>query len=354
MRPLLHLSGLLLSCLLLQSGPLAAQPLQLPEPLEVLPQQDPAKVELGRALFFDRRLSGDGTVSCAVCHIPDEAFADGQKISGAYPTNKHWRHTNSLLNVGYLDVFFWDGRSRSLEDQALGPIHSSFEMNLNPRFLVAKLREIPEYQELFVKACGGGATQERILDSLAAFERTLVVNDSPFDRYLRGEDEALSAQAKQGLEIFFGPRGNCGQCHSGPLLSDQKFHNLGVAELPELISDPQHRTTRNFFLGEMGLPPMERDPGYYAISRREKVLGAFRTPPLRQVEQSAPYMHNGSLGSLSEVIEFFNRGGGEDPNKSKLLKPLGLNEDEKQALEVFLRSLSGSYPQVRAPRPPGL
>lgn len=345
--------SLWLLCLLLPPGALAAQQISMPEPLGVLPQPDPARVELGKALFFDRRLSGDGTVSCAVCHIPDEAFADGQKISGAYPTNKHWRHTNSLLNVGYLDVFFWDGRSRSLEDQALGPIHSSFEMNLNPRFLVAKLREIPEYRQLFEKAWGGGVTQERIVGSLAAFERTLIVNDSPFDRYLRGDQEALSALARQGLEIFFGPRGNCGLCHLGSLLSDQRFHNLGVPELPALRSDPQHRTTRNFFLGEMGLPPMERDPGYYAISRREKDLGAFRTPPLRQVEQTAPYMHNGSLATLTEVIEFFDRGGGEDPNKSELLKSLGLTAEEKQALEAFLRSLTGTYPVVRAPRPPG-
>ncbi len=338
----------------LLAKPLKLQgPLQLPSPLAVMPLQDPAKVELGRALFFDRRLSGDGTVSCAVCHIPDEAFADGQKISSAYPTNKHWRHTPSLLNAGYLDVFFWDGRSRSLEAQAQGPIHSSFEMNLNPRYLVAKLREISAYQQLFEKAWGGGVTLERIVASLAAFERILLVSDSPFDRYLRGDQTALSSEAKQGLEIFFGSRGNCVQCHSGRLLSDQKFYNLGVAELPELISDPQHRATRNFFLAELGLEPMDRDPGYYAVTRRDEDMGAFRTPPLRQVAETAPYMHNGSLASLTEVIEFFDRGGGDDPNKSPLLKPLGLSSTEKQALEAFLQSLSGSYPLVRAPRPPG-
>ncbi len=329
------------------------QPLQLPKPLTVLPLENPAKVELGKALFFDRRLSGDGTVSCAVCHIPDEAFADGRKISSAYPTNKHWRHTPGLINAGYLDVFFWDGRSRSLEDQAQGPIHSSFEMNLNPRYLVAKLREIPEYQQLFENAWGGGVTLERIVGSLAAFERTLLASDSPFDRYLRGDQAALSAEAKQGMEIFFGARGNCGQCHSGRMLTDEKFYNLGVAELPELVSDPQHRATRNFFLGEMGLEVMDRDPGYYAVTRRPEDMGAFRTPPLRQVEQTGPYMHNGSFASLSEVIEFFDRGGGADPNKSQLLKPLGLTAEEKQSLEVFLRSLTGTYPVVRAPRPPG-
>lgn len=341
-------------CLMfLLPGAVFAQPPQLPQPLQRLPLQDPARVELGKTLFFDRRLSGDGTVSCAVCHIPDEAFADGQPISGAYPTNKHWRHTSSLLNVGYLNVFFWDGRSVSLEDQALGPIHTSFEMNLNPRYLVAKLREIPEYQQLFELAWGGGVTLERIVGALATFERTLQVTDSPFDRFLRGEKDALSAEAKLGMQIFFGERGNCSKCHAGSLLTDQKFYNLGVAELPELLSDPQHRATRNFFLAEMGLDAMDRDPGHFAVTRKNQDMGAFRTPPLRQVEQTGPYMHNGSLATLSEVIEFFNRGGGVDPNKTKEIKPLGLTHDEKLALEAFLRSLTGTYQEVSAPRLPG-
>jgi cytochrome c peroxidase len=339
--------------LLILPEQLVAQPLELPEPLRVLPVQDPARVELGKTLFFDRRLSGDGTISCAVCHIPDEAFADGQKISSAYPTNKHWRHTSSLLNVGYLYMFFWDGRSRSLEDQALGPIHTSFEMNLNPRYLVAKLKEILEYQQLFEKAWGGGVTLERIVGSLAAFERTLLVSDSPFDRFLGGEREILSKEAKQGMQIFFSERGNCAKCHAGRLLTDQKFYNLGIAELPELSSDPQHRSTRNFFLGEMGLEAMNRDPGHYAVTHKESDMGAFRTPPLRQVEQTGPYMHNGSFATLAEVIEFFSQGGGDDPNKTELLKPLGLSVEEKLALEAFLRSLTGTYQPVRAPRPPG-
>lgn len=338
-------------CLML-TVPAAAQK-SFPEPLPVLEAPAAARVALGRALFFDRRLSGDGTVSCAVCHIPDEAYADGRRISGAYPTNKHWRHTPSLLNVAYLKVFFWDGRSRSLEDQALGPIHSSFEMNLNPRYLVAKLREIPEYQALFEQAWGGGVTLERLVGSLVAFERTLLVTDSPFDRFLAGDDLALSKQARQGAEIFFG-RGGCSQCHTGALLSDQQFHNIGLAELPELLSDPQHRATREFFLAEHGVQSMERDPGHYIVTRQPNDLGVFRTPPLRQLEQTAPYMHNGSLGTLTEVIEFYNRGGGEDANRSPLLRPLGLDPAEKEALEVFLRSLTGTFPAVRPPRLPGL
>lgn len=347
------LCGLLIFCGLCFSGSAAAHEWPDLQPLATLEQPDQSKVELGKALFFDRRLSGDGTVSCAVCHIPNEAFADGQKISSAYPTNKHWRHTSSLLNVAYLDIFFWDGRSRSLEAQALGPIHSSFEMNINPQFLVAKLREIPEYQQLFQNTWGGGVSVDRIVGSLASFQQTLLMLNSPFDSYLAGKRQALSTQALQGAEIFFGERGGCSQCHTGALLTDQKYYNLGVAELPELINDPQHRTSRNFFLGEMGLPPMDRDPGYYVISHRRQDMGAFRTPPLRQIEQTAPYMHNGSLATLAEVIEFFNQGGGTDPNKSTLLKPLGLKVEEKHALEAFLLSLTGTYESIRAPRPPG-
>lgn len=350
-RVLLSIYLFLLSC-----SPIiaAADQLVLPPPLPAMERPEPAKVELGRTLFFDRRLSGDGTVSCAVCHIPEEAFSDGRKISVAYPTNKHWRHTQGLLNVAYLQNLFWDGRSRSLEDQVLQPIHSSFEMNLNPRYLVAKLREIPEYQVLFEKAWGGSVSLKRLSGSLAAFERTLTVTDSPFDRYLAGDELALTTEAKQGMAIFFGARGGCAQCHTGALLSDEKFHNLGVPELPELLSDPQHRATRNFFLDEQGLEPMDRDPGHFVVTRQAQDMGAFRTPPLRQVEQTAPYMHNGGLATLADVIDFFDRGGGEDGNKSPLLKPLGLTDREKAGLEAFLRSLTGSYPEISAARPPGI
>ncbi|MBE0501271.1 MAG: hypothetical protein IBX47_07505 [Desulfuromonadales bacterium] len=182
-------------------------------------------------------------------------------------------------------------------------------MNLNPRYLVAKLREIPEYQQLFEKAWAWGVTLERIVGALAAFERTLLVTNSLFDRYLHSDLHVLGADEKQGMTIFFGERGTCAKCHAGSLLTDQKFYNLGVAELPELINNPQHRSTRNFFLGEMGLKAMDRDPGDYVVTREASNMGAFRTPPLRQVEQTGPYMHNGSIATLTEVIEYFNQGG---------------------------------------------
>ncbi len=336
---------------LLSQGRAEAARASFPPPLPELAPPDAAQAELGRRLFFDRRLSGDGTMSCAVCHIPQEAYADGQALSVGYPTNKHWRNTPSLINTGYLSSFFWDGRSESLEEQALEPIHSVFEMNLDPDYLVARLEVDSEYLARFHDVFGSAPTRRTIAAALAAFERTLTVNDTPFDLFLAGDKTALSPQALRGAEIFFGERAGCARCHSGPLLSDGKFHNLGVGETDELLRDPQRRATRNYFLRRMGVEPMERDPGRYAVTKEPADLGAFRTPPLRQVAQTAPYMHNGSLETLEEVIAFFDAGGGDDTNRSPKLHPLHLSDAEKEALVAFLRSLSGAVPIARPPMP---
>ncbi len=353
-QPVSLRSALFLALLILTAPPALADELRLPAPLPELAAPPQAQVELGRMLFFDRRLSGDGTMSCAVCHVPEMAFTDGRALSGAYPTNKHWRNTQSLINAGYLHTFFWDGRSNSLEGQAEGPMHAVFEMNLNPDYLVEKLREIPAYRELFRNAFDAPVTRAAITSALAAFERTLVVNDSPFDRYLRGEQDALPPAARQGLNIFFGDRGRCATCHSGALLSDQKFHNLGVPESAELKNDPQRRATRNYFLVQMGLLRMDRDPGRFAVSKDPGDMGAFRTPPLCQVAETGPYMHNGHFKTIEEVIDFYDRGGGSDPNLSPLMKPLGLSAEEKEALKAFLQSLSGTLRPVAPPALPGL
>ena len=326
-----------------------AEPILFPPPLPHIVAPDPAQADLGRQLFFDRRLSGDGTMSCAVCHVPQEAFADALPLSGAYPTNKHWRNTQSLINVAYLGSFFWDGRSASLERQAKEPVHAVFEMNLDPDYLVARLEEDPDYAARFEAVFGAPPTWPRIADALAAFQRTLIVTDSPFDAFLLGDSAALSPQARRGADIFFGPRGDCARCHSGPLLSDGRFHNVGVEETDELLSDPLRRATRTYVLRRMGVEPMERDPGRYAVTKDPAHLGAFRTPPLRQVAQTAPYMHNGSLATLVDVIDFFTRGGGEAAGRSPLLRPLDLSTEEKEDLIAFLHSLSGTLPRVRPP-----
>lgn len=343
--------GLGISCILVWgvlSGSARGTELPLPAPLPALQPPPAERVELGRMLFFDRRLSGDGTMSCAVCHNPEQAYGDGRALSGAYPTNKHWRNSQSLLNLDYLTSFFWDGRSTSLESQAQEPIHSSFEMNLNLDFLVEKLREIPGYRDRFRSAFGEEVTPAAVTAALAAFQRTLVVRDTPFDRFLAGDKAALDAAAQRGLALFYG-KAACARCHSGPLLSDQQFHNLGVEETPELLKDPQRRATRHFFQRQLGLERMDRDPGRFAVSRNPAELGAFRTPPLRQVAATAPYMHNGSLATLAEVIEFYAQGGGPATGRSPLLTPLPLTAQEKADLIAFLISLSGTVPVVKPP-----
>lgn len=349
-----NLGGLVLAVSLLAGVPGGAEISSVPSaPLPQIERQSRARIELGRMLFFDRRLSGDGTMSCAICHIPDQAFADGRDISGAYPTNKHWRNTPTLINVAYLKSFFWDGRSDSLAHQAAEPLETPFEMNSNLNFIAAKLVEIPEYREAFMDAFSAEVSRDKILSALVAFEQTLTVADSPFDRYLSGEEQALSEQARRGMELFFGPRGGCSQCHTGPLLSDQRFYNLGVAESVALRDDPQHRTTRRYVLARLGLPMQPRDPGRYLVSRDLTDVRAFRTPPLRQVAQTGPYMHNGSLKTLAEVVSFLSHGGGEDPQKTSLLQPRNFTSEEQAALVAFLESLSGTILEVHRPRLPG-
>jgi len=222
-------------------------------------------------------------------------------------------------------------------------------MNLNLDFLVEKLREIPEYRDRFRQAFDAEVDRASITTALADFQRTLVVRDTPFDRFLAGGDQkALDEAARRGLELFYGKAG-CARCHSGSLLSDQQFHNLGVAETPELLTDPQRRATRHFFQLQQGLERMDRDPGRFAISRKPADLGAFRTPPLRQVAQTGPYQHNGSLTTLAEVIEFYNQGGGPAAGKSPLLTPLKLTTREQADLVAFLNNLSGTVPVVKPP-----
>lgn len=345
---------LLLVCSCLRPGltPAAQPPLLLPEPLPQLQTPPPARVELGRLLFFDRRLSGDGTMSCATCHLPEESFADAQPLSGAYPTSRHWRHTPSLLNVAYLQAFFWDGRRHSLEDQVPVPIQAAFEMNLPIDYLVERLRVNAGYRHYFQQAFGRPPDRQAIALALADFQRTLVVRDSPFDRYLQGDANALGLAARRGLAIFYGGRGGCGDCHSGSLLSDQQFHNLGVQEPESLRLDPLRRATRNYFLAQMGLPPQESDPGRFAVTRQAADAGAFRTPPLRQVAATGPYMHNGGLATLEEVIDFFSAGGGSDSDKSAKMTPRHFSAQEREDLLAFLRSLSGTVPRVVPPKLP--
>ncbi len=307
------------------------------------------KVELGKTLFFDRRLSGDGTMSCATCHIPDLAFTDGQETSLSYPTTKNWRNAPTLVNIGFFKHLFHDGRAASLEEQALFPVMSSFEMNLNLDYLEEKLRVVPEYAQAFKKVFQGDITKERTAMAIAAFERTLVSRNAPLDKYLNGDKSAFSAEAQKGYSLFIG-KGKCAECHSGAVLSDDAFHALNVPENPEHERDPRITATRRFVakLYQYGdYKNLTEDPGRYLITKDKKDWKAFRTPTLREIAKTAPYMHNGIFATLDEVIEFFNKGGGQG---NTVLKPLGLSPEEKQSLKAFLiESLSGEDLLIRYP-----
>ncbi len=313
--------------------------------------QTPEKIELGKKLFFDRRLSGDGTTSCATCHNPEQAFADGLDISLSYPTTKNWRNAPTLINAAFYQHLFHDGRAKTLEDQALFPIMSAFEMNKNLDYLEEQIRIVPEYVEAFNKVFGGEVTRERITMALAAFERTLVSLNSPLDRYLRGDVNALSPEAKKGLEVFQG-KGKCADCHFGVNLSDDKFHALHVPENPTLLKDPRVTATMRFvakIYHYRDYKSLSEDPGRYLITKRKKDWKAFRTPTLREISRTAPYMHNGVFSTLDEVIEFYNEGGGKGNTE---LKPLGLSAEERESLKAFLtealvgQEITIKYPEI--------
>lgn len=326
------------------------------EPVKSVPipennPQTPEKIELGKKLFFDRRLSGDGTMSCATCHIPDLAFTDGQDISLSYPTTKNWRNSPTLINVAFQRYLFYDGRAKTLEEQALFPMMSAFEMNKNLDYLEEQIRQVPEYEEAFKKVFNAEVTRERIAMAVAAFERTLISANSPLDRYLKGDQSALSDDARKGLEVFKG-KGKCAECHYGVILTDDKFYALHVPENPALKNDQRVITTVRFVAKVYHYGDyrnLREDPGRYLITTDRKDWKAFRTSTLREIAKTAPYMHNGVFGTLDEVIEFFDKGGGQD---NTILRPLGLDAQEKKYLKAFLEeALSGeeikiTYPQV--------
>jgi cytochrome c peroxidase len=314
--------------------------------------QTPAKVELGKKLFFDRRLSGDGTMSCATCHNPNQAFSDGLDISLNYPTTRNWRNSPTLIGVAFQHYLFHDGRASSLEDQALFPMMSAFEMNQNLDFMEEEIRSVPEYIAEFTEVFGNGnITREQVAMALAAFERSLVSRDAPLDRYLNGEKNALSPEALQGYELFTG-KGKCSDCHYGVNLTDNSFHVLHVRENPAHLIDPRIAATRRFVAKIYHFEEyrtLAEDPGRYLITKDQKDWKAFKTPTLREITKTAPYMHNGIYTTLDEVIEFFNEGGGKGNTR---LKPLHLTHAEKDQLRVFLEEgLTGApitftYPTI--------
>jgi cytochrome c peroxidase len=284
----------------------------------------PAKVELGKMLFFDPRLSGDNKMSCATCHIPDKAYGDGLALTPGAGGRLLERNTPSSLNVGFYQTYFWDGRASSLEEQALGPIQSSVEMNQGLDELEAELGAIPGYVTKFENVFGTKPNREGIARALAAFQRTLVTGPSPFDRFLMGDKSALSADAKAGFEIFRGEAG-CIECHHGPLLSDGKFYRIGVSYV---------------------------DEGRAKITGQKEDRFRFRAPSLRNVADTGPYMHDGSLKTLDDVVTFYYRGipdFGPDGLILDTAARRGQSFSDIPQLVEFLKSLSGKSPPITPP-----
>ncbi len=274
------------------------------------------RVQLGRKLFFDPILSGDGTVACATCHRPEHGFAGAGGRPRGVGGRQTARRAPTLFNRAYGTSFSWDGRAATLEEQALLPIEDPNEMGSTVADAVRRLRGHKEYGKEFAAAFGDGVTAANLGRALADFERVLLRGDSPVDRFRRkGEVAALKPEERHGLWLYES-RGRCWRCHSGPNFSDEAFHNTGVSWGKE--------------------PP---DPGRFAVTKKDSDRGKFKTPTLRGVALTGPYMHDGSLATLEEVVEFYNRGGGPNPHLDPALAPLALSKDEMRSLVAFLKAL---------------
>ena len=320
--------------------PLPEGPLGTEIDLKALPDPPtPERVRLGRWLFYDTRLSGDNSVACATCHRPEHAFSEPTPVSSGVRAQKGTRKAPTFINqaAALYPHFFWDGRAGSLEDQALGPIANPIEMGNSHESMIDTLKRVPAYAPYFQEAFGTPEiTKERVAKAIADYERTRMSGNSPWDRWRYNRDErAVSEQVKQGHELFNG-KASCAQCHLGNNFTDSQFHNLGVGWDP---------ATKTF-----------KDEGRWIVSqtlsgelRREADRGAFKTPTLREVTRHAPYMHDGSIATLREVVEFYNRGGQKNPWLDPKIKPLGLTEAEIDALVAFMQALEGEGYQDSAP-----
>ncbi|HEC17779.1 MAG TPA: c-type cytochrome [Gammaproteobacteria bacterium] len=335
---------------------LMAAPLGLPE--VTVPADNPqsaAKIELGKQLFFDKRLSADGTVSCASCHQPERAFTDGRPTAVGIRGQVGPRNAPTVLNAAFYTSLFHDGRADSLETQALGPLTNPIEHGLkNTQPILALLRNDPDYRRLFQSAFGEApekAQPEHIGKAIASYERTLVCGNTPFDRFLYGGDEtALSESAQRGLRIFR-RKGNCANCHeiglNHSLFTDNRFYNLGVGferlkgKFTQFVSAYKQATAGNQTDPAAVYNERERSElGRFLVTGEVADIGKFRTPTLRNISLTGPYMHDGSQKTLEDVVEYYNQGGEKNPFLDPAIYPLHLTEQEKADLVEFLNSLS--------------
>jgi len=277
-----------------------------------------AKVKLGEQLYFDGRLSQNGAISCAFCHTPGLGFADPKQVSVGVGGKRGGRQAPTVYNTAFNPVQFWDGRAGSLEEQAIGPIVNPVEMGETHENVVKKLSQIKGYVTQFQLVFGTGINMQGIAEAIAAYERTIISTNSAFDQFVLGDKTAMNEEAQRGMALFKG-KARCILCHNDSNFTDNQFHNLGVPQVG----------------------PMKEDLGRYYVTRRLEDKGAFKTPTLRSIVETAPYMHDGVFKTLEEVVDFFDQGGGKNSNLSPLMKPLGLTAEEKTDLITFLNALKG-------------
>ncbi|WP_135384390.1 cytochrome-c peroxidase [Vibrio tasmaniensis] len=340
------------------------------EPLGEVPvpadnKQTPEKIELGKILFYDGRLSGDTTSPCAGCHIQSQGWGFPDDLSMGYPGTVHWRNSQTIINAAYYDKFFWAGSAMSLEAQAKDAAKGAVAGNGEDDIMEARLAIVPEYVERFKRVFGDDTPKiHNAWRAIAAFERTMIQRDTPIDNYLLGDKTALSESQLKGKALFEG-KANCIACHNGALASDQKFYNIGVPPSPWWNDDGLAQITFRFELYSKGVTEemyrtTKADPGAYFRAKRKEMLGKFRTPSLRYTKYTAPYMHNGTIPTLEAVIDFYDRGGvaddgrttGYPKTKSALIQPLGLTEQDKKNLLSFIEAFSGEQIFIEEPTIP--
>lgn len=316
--------------------PLPAAPLGITADFGSLPYAvTPEKVRLGRWLFFDPRLSRDGTVSCGTCHRPEHGFSEPTAHSRGIGGQEGGRKAPPILNAAFTiqHAYFWDGRAGSLPEQAKGPMVNPIEMGSSHPAVEATIAAVPGYRRAFRQAFGDEQVDiDRIAEAIAAYEATRLSGGSRYDRFQAGDAGALTEEERQGRDVFFG-RGRCSACHAGPGFTDSRFHAIG-------IGTPGHFT---------GRPGAAADPGRFAVTGAEPDRGAFRTPTLRDVSRRAPYMHDGSAATLFEAVrayQFQAEGPGLDP----LLKEIDIACPDVDALVAFLGALDGTGFEDRPPR----
>jgi cytochrome c peroxidase len=315
--------------------PAAALP-EVPEglPPVPIPADNPmtaAKVELGKLLYFDGRLSKSGDISCATCHNPQEGWSERRETSKGINDQIGGRNSPTVINAAYHPAQFWDGRAASLEEQALGPIENPIEMGHKMGVVIKDLTGVPGYVERFQAVFGTGVTKEGIAKAIAAFERTVLSGNSAYDRFEAGDKTALNEVQQRGMSVFM-EKGQCATCHAPPTFSNGRYYNAGV-----------------------GAGKAEPDPGRMDVTKKDSDMGKFRVPHLRAIADTAPYFHDGSCATLEGAVALMAKGGNDNPNLSAMMKIVGdskLTDQDQKDLVEFLKALTGEYPKTEPPELP--